>query len=71
VSKLIIPGHADVNKFVALKFYKNKLIYILFSLCFCDIITVSHGKDIDKQIEAPVIEETKSKYLITTPLVID
>jgi hypothetical protein len=54
MSKLIIPGDADVNTFVALKFYENKLIYILFNLCFCDIITASQVKDTDKQTETPV-----------------
>jgi len=44
VSKLIIPKDEDVSKIVALKYYKNKLIYILFNHCFCDIITASQVK---------------------------
>ena len=49
MSKLIIPEDANVNKFVPLKFYKNKFIYILFNLCFCDVITTSQVKNTDKK----------------------
>jgi hypothetical protein len=54
MSILIIPEDENVSQFVALKFYKNKLIYILFNLCFCNIITASQVKDTEKQTEASV-----------------
>jgi hypothetical protein len=66
MSKLIIPKDEDVSKFVALKFYKNKLIYILFNLCFCDIIAASQVKRVINGSGSRVRNEKQITYYYTT-----